>query len=169
MSRLVYKFGPYNKPRLPNALRPSLKRYVLNKCGNIMKLKVIVHEAEEGGFWAEVPSIPECATQSESFDEILSNIYETVEGCLFVDVQDVVITEKAKIMEIAVWKLSAVKGFVGTAFSACLQERVEKEILKCVTLASSGRKKDLREAATLITICSIVVIAKCTQQTCCGD
>jgi len=32
----------------------------------------------------------------------LSNIYETVEGCLFVDVQDVVITEKAKIMEIAV-------------------------------------------------------------------
>ncbi|MEW6107047.1 MAG: type II toxin-antitoxin system HicB family antitoxin, partial [Bacillota bacterium] len=28
-----------------------------------MKLKVIVHEAEEGGYWAEVPSIPGCATQ----------------------------------------------------------------------------------------------------------
>ncbi len=30
-----------------------------------MKLKVIIHEAEEGGFWAEVPSIPGCMTQGE--------------------------------------------------------------------------------------------------------
>lgn len=49
-----------------------------------MKLKVVVHEAEEGGYWAEVPSIPGCATQGESFDELLSNIYEAVEGCLSV-------------------------------------------------------------------------------------
>jgi len=47
-----------------------------------MKLKVIIHEAEEGGFWAEVPSIPGCATQGETFDELLTNIYEAVEGCL---------------------------------------------------------------------------------------
>ena len=67
-----------------------------------MKLKVVVHEAEEGGYWAEVPSIPGCATQGESFDELLSNIYEAVEGCLSVDVQDVVVTEKDKVMEIAV-------------------------------------------------------------------
>jgi predicted RNase H-like HicB family nuclease len=26
-----------------------------------MKIKVVVHEAEEGGFWAEVPAIPGCA------------------------------------------------------------------------------------------------------------
>ena len=30
-----------------------------------MKIKVVVHEAEEGGYWAEVPSIPGCATQGE--------------------------------------------------------------------------------------------------------
>jgi predicted RNase H-like HicB family nuclease len=47
-----------------------------------MKLKVIVHAAEEGGYWAEVPSIPGCATQGKTFDELLSNIYEAVEGCL---------------------------------------------------------------------------------------
>ncbi len=35
-----------------------------------MKLKVIVHEAEEGGYWAEVPSIQGCATQGETFDEL---------------------------------------------------------------------------------------------------
>jgi predicted RNase H-like HicB family nuclease len=28
-----------------------------------MKLKVIVHEAEEGGYWAEVPAIPGCVTR----------------------------------------------------------------------------------------------------------
>jgi len=37
-----------------------------------MKIKVIVHEAEEGGFWAEVPSIPGCATQGETFEELLN-------------------------------------------------------------------------------------------------
>lgn len=67
-----------------------------------MKLKVVVHEAEEGGFWAEVPSIPGCATRGDSFDELLSNIYEAVEGCLSVDVQDIPVSGKDKVMEIAV-------------------------------------------------------------------
>jgi len=67
-----------------------------------MKLRVIVHEAEEGGFWAEIPSIPGCATQGETFDELLSNIYEAVEGCLSVDVQDISISGNDKVMEIAV-------------------------------------------------------------------
>ena len=50
-----------------------------------MKIKVVVHEAEEGGYWAEVPSIPGCATQGESFEELLGKLYEAVEGCLSVD------------------------------------------------------------------------------------
>jgi predicted RNase H-like HicB family nuclease len=67
-----------------------------------MKLKVIIHEAEEGGYWAQVPAIPGCATQGDTFDELLHNLYEAVEGCLSVEVQDVAITGKDKIMEIAV-------------------------------------------------------------------
>ena len=67
-----------------------------------MKLKVIIHEAEEGGYWAEVPSIPGCATQGETFEKLLSNIYEAVEGCLSVDVKDVEIMEKDKVLEIVV-------------------------------------------------------------------
>lgn len=67
-----------------------------------MKLKVIIHEAEEGGYWAEVPSIPGCATQGETFDELLQNIYEAVEGCLSVDLKEVEITGKDIVMEIAV-------------------------------------------------------------------
>ncbi len=67
-----------------------------------MKLKVIIHEAEEGGYWAEVPAIPGCATQGDTFDELLRNIYEAVEGCLSVEVQEIAVTGTDKIMEIAV-------------------------------------------------------------------
>lgn len=52
------------------------------KYNQSMKIKVVVHEAEEGGFWAEVPAIPGCATQGETFEELLHNLYEAVEGCL---------------------------------------------------------------------------------------
>ena len=67
-----------------------------------MKLKVIVHEAEEGGYWAEVPAVPGCATQGETFDELLTNLYEAVEGCLSIDVQNVQLSPKDKVLEIAV-------------------------------------------------------------------
>ena len=67
-----------------------------------MKIKVIVHEAEEGGYWAEVPSIPGCATQGETFEELLQNIYDAVEGCLAVDVSPTQMTANDRILEIAV-------------------------------------------------------------------
>jgi predicted RNase H-like HicB family nuclease len=67
-----------------------------------MKLKVIVHQAEEGGYWAEVPSIPGCATQGDSFEELLKNLYEAVEGCLAVDIEAVPAESNSKILEIAV-------------------------------------------------------------------
>lgn len=51
-----------------------------------MKLKVVVHEAEEGGYWAEVPGIPGCASQGETLEEVRRNICEAIEGCLGVDV-----------------------------------------------------------------------------------
>ncbi len=67
-----------------------------------MKLKVIIHEAEEGGYWAEVPSIPGCATQGETFEELLRNLYEAVEGCLSVDVPPEQATRHGRVIEIAV-------------------------------------------------------------------
>ena len=67
-----------------------------------MKLKVIVHEAEEGGYWAEVPAIPGCATQGETFEELLQNLYEAVEGCLSVDVEETKTTGKDRVLEIVV-------------------------------------------------------------------
>lgn len=66
-----------------------------------MKLKVVIHEAEEGGLWAEVPAIPGCATQGESFEELLQNIYEAVEGCLAVEVEPP-LAERDRVLEIVV-------------------------------------------------------------------
>jgi predicted RNase H-like HicB family nuclease len=66
-----------------------------------MKLKVVVHEAEEGGYWAEVPAIPGCATQGETFEELLKNLYEAVEGCLSVDLEKVE-PVTGRVIEIAV-------------------------------------------------------------------
>jgi predicted RNase H-like HicB family nuclease len=51
-----------------------------------MNIKAIVHDAEEGGFWAEVPAIPSCATQGDTIEELLANLREAIEGCLSVDV-----------------------------------------------------------------------------------
>lgn len=43
-----------------------------------MKLKVVIHKAEEGGYWAEVPALPGCFTQGETLQEIETNIREAV-------------------------------------------------------------------------------------------
>lgn len=66
-----------------------------------MKIRVIVHKAEEGGFWAEVPSIPGCATQGETMEEIEANIREAIEGCLSVDVEEPVHQLDDRVIELA--------------------------------------------------------------------
>ncbi len=53
---------------------------------------VLVHEAEEGGYWAEVPELPGCVSQGETLDELEANIKEAIEGVLeimFKDGEDV--------------------------------------------------------------------------------
>ena len=68
----------------------------------IVKLKVVIHEAEEGGYWAEVPSIPGCMTQGDSIEELIENLYDAVEGCLAVDMDKIRLDRGDRIMELAV-------------------------------------------------------------------
>jgi predicted RNase H-like HicB family nuclease len=68
----------------------------------IMKLKVIIHAAEEGGLWAEIPALPGCLTQAETMEELIPNIYEAVEGCLSVDIEPSSIGKNDKLFELAV-------------------------------------------------------------------
>ena len=66
-----------------------------------MKIKVVVHEAQEGGYWAEVPAIPGCATQGETMKELLANIHDAIEGCLSIEVKPPKSAAKDKVLEIA--------------------------------------------------------------------
>lgn len=67
-----------------------------------MKLKVIVHKAEEGGFWAEVPAIPGCVSQGETKEELKENILEAIEGCLEVEFDTDPGDKNSEIIEVAV-------------------------------------------------------------------
>jgi predicted RNase H-like HicB family nuclease len=67
-----------------------------------MKIKIVVHDAEEGGFWAEAPAIPGCASQGETMEELLHNMNDAIEGCLSVDVAPPKPGGKERIVEIAV-------------------------------------------------------------------
>jgi predicted RNase H-like HicB family nuclease len=47
-----------------------------------MNVKIVVHEAEEGGFWAEVPALPGCVSQGETMDELFANMREAIQAWL---------------------------------------------------------------------------------------
>jgi predicted RNase H-like HicB family nuclease len=66
-----------------------------------MTIHAIVHKAEEGGFWAEVPSIPGCATQAETMDELRTNLREAIEGCLSVPVGTSSVHSDDQVIELA--------------------------------------------------------------------
>jgi predicted RNase H-like HicB family nuclease len=66
-----------------------------------MTIRAIVHKAEEGGFWAEVPSIPGCATQGETMDELRFNLLEAIEGCLSVSIEAPSIQADDQVIELA--------------------------------------------------------------------
>ena len=66
-----------------------------------MKVKAIIHQAEEGGFWAEVPALPGCVTQGETEEEVTSNLREAVELWLSVDTTDGEVVQNDRIIELA--------------------------------------------------------------------
>ncbi|HTQ40180.1 MAG TPA: type II toxin-antitoxin system HicB family antitoxin [Pirellulales bacterium] len=45
-----------------------------------MKLKVLIHAAEEGGYWAEIPALPGCISEGDTLDDTLAHIREAAEG-----------------------------------------------------------------------------------------
>jgi predicted RNase H-like HicB family nuclease len=65
-----------------------------------VKLKVVVHPAEEGGFWAEVPALPGCVSQGETLEETLSNVREAAEAWLEVSQQEHASDSRDQLVEI---------------------------------------------------------------------
>ncbi len=69
---------------------------------NNMKIKAIIHLAEEGGYWAEVPALPGCITEGDTMDELLVNLKDAIEGWLEVANNSQSVESTAQIIEIAV-------------------------------------------------------------------
>lgn len=67
-----------------------------------VKFRAIIHEAEEGGYWAEVPALPGCATQGETYDELIRNLEEAIEGFLLIDIGTETLSDTDRVVEIAV-------------------------------------------------------------------
>ena len=69
-----------------------------------MKVKVIVHKAEEGGYGAEVLSLPGCFTQGETLEELKQNLYEAVEGWLRTKEENIneVVDKDSEVLELVV-------------------------------------------------------------------
>jgi predicted RNase H-like HicB family nuclease len=65
-----------------------------------MKLKVVIHKAEEGGYWATVPALPGCVSEGDTWEEMLSNIREAI-AC-YLDAPDTPLPEDARVEEVEV-------------------------------------------------------------------
>jgi predicted RNase H-like HicB family nuclease len=67
-----------------------------------MKIRAIIHPAEEGGFWAEVPALPGCITEGETMEEVMANLKDAIEGWLDVANSRDAIESTDRVVEIAV-------------------------------------------------------------------
>ena len=66
-----------------------------------MTVKAIVHPAEEGGFWAEVPAMPGCVTQGETLAEVRENLMEAIAGWLEAGDPVEKVAERDQVLELA--------------------------------------------------------------------
>ena len=67
-----------------------------------MNLKAIIHEAEEGGYWAEVPALPGCFTQGETREELEGNLREAIIAWLAAGEAEFEIAAGQQLLELAV-------------------------------------------------------------------
>lgn len=67
-----------------------------------MKIRAIIHPAEEGGYWAEVPALPGCITEGDTIKEVTANLKDAIEGWLDIANNQNPLESIAKIVEIAV-------------------------------------------------------------------
>lgn len=47
-----------------------------------MDCKIVMHNAEEGGYWAEIPALPSCVSEGDTLEEVRRNIVDAAIGCI---------------------------------------------------------------------------------------
>lgn len=66
-----------------------------------MKIKAIIHPAQEGGYWAEVPALPGCITEGETIEEVITNLKDAIAGWLEVANNSQLIESTDQVVEIS--------------------------------------------------------------------
>ena len=67
-----------------------------------MRVKVRVYEAEEGGFWALVPGLPNCISEGETLEEVRHNIAEALQALAEVEEYGPEADQPSRLVEIDV-------------------------------------------------------------------
>jgi len=67
-----------------------------------IKISAVVHPAEEGGYWAEVPALPGCITEGDNLEEVMKNLQDAIEGWSSVANRLKNISSSDQVVEIAV-------------------------------------------------------------------
>jgi len=67
-----------------------------------MRIRAIIHPAEEGGYWAEVPALPGCITEGDTMEEVMANLKDAIEGWLDVANNRDAVDSTDQVVEIAV-------------------------------------------------------------------
>ena len=49
---------------------------------NQQNWRIVIHEAEEGGYWGEVPAMPGCVSEGETVEACRANVMEAARGCM---------------------------------------------------------------------------------------
>jgi predicted RNase H-like HicB family nuclease len=87
---------------LGGALPGGLAGFEPHVYASYVTLKVLIHVADEGGFWAEVPALPGCVSQGETVEEVRVNVREAIEGWLLAEDSAVQAKAADQIIEVAV-------------------------------------------------------------------
>lgn len=67
-----------------------------------MKIKIVVHKAQEGGYCAKVTALPGCVSQADTMEELLKNINEAIEAALSIDDSQIQISEQDLVFEVTI-------------------------------------------------------------------
>lgn len=67
-----------------------------------MKINVIIHPAEEGGYWAEVPALPGCVTEGDTEEQLIANLKDAIEGWLAVANENYTLDPQDQLLEMAI-------------------------------------------------------------------
>jgi predicted RNase H-like HicB family nuclease len=65
-------------------------------------LKVLIHKAEKGGYWAEVPALPGCVSQGKTIDDVRTNVREAIEGWLLAEEGTTQASAADRVLEVTV-------------------------------------------------------------------